>query len=135
MIEKTSTDKQLLQKLKDIFEDYQRRGFISLTTNYNYNDGNCSYLPWHAVCQDKSIHTNVRIFFDARCRDKRLGMSLNLFDWKSPNLTNSLVKKLLKFRTKSHCLDRRHRKSLFPSENQRRRHKILEIRLPTQRRR
>ena len=35
MIEKMSTDKQLFQKLKDIFGDYQRRGFISLTTNYN----------------------------------------------------------------------------------------------------
>ena len=33
MIEKMSTDKQLFQKLKDSFGDYQRRGFISLTTN------------------------------------------------------------------------------------------------------
>ena len=46
IIQKKSTDKQLFQKLKDFFADYQRRGFVSLTTNYNnYNDDNCNYLP------------------------------------------------------------------------------------------
>ena len=99
MIEKMSTDKQLFQKLKDIFGDYQRRGFISLTTNYNYNYNKCSYMPWHAVYKDNSIHTKIRMVFDASCRDKRLGMSLNDFLWKGPSSTNSLVQILLrKFR-------------------------------------
>ena len=98
MIEKMSTDKQLLQKLKDIFGDYQRREFISLTTNYNYNDDKCSYVAWHAVYKDNSIHTKVWIVFDACCRDKRLGMSLNDFLWKGPNLINNLVEILLRFR-------------------------------------
>ena len=98
MIEKMSTDEQLFQKLKDIFADYQRRGFISLTTNYNYNDDNCSYLPWHAVYKNNSIHTKVTIVFDASCKDKRLGMSLADFLWKGPILTNSLVEILFRFR-------------------------------------
>ena len=91
-----STGKQLSQKLNDIFGDYQRRGFISLTTNYNYNDDKCSYLLWHAVFKDFSIHTKVRIVFDTSCRDKRLGMSLSYFLWKGSNLTNSLVERLLR---------------------------------------
>ena len=97
MIEKMSTDKQLSQKLKVTFGDYQRRGFFSLTTNYNYNDGKCGYLPWYAVYKDNSIHTKVRIVFDASCSDKRLGISINNFLWKGPNLTNSLNGILLKF--------------------------------------
>ena len=35
---------------------------------------------------------------DASCKDKRLGMLPNNFLWKGPNLTNSLVKILLRFR-------------------------------------
>ena len=85
MMEKMSTDQQLFQNLKDIFGDNQRRGIISLTTIYNYNDHKCRYLPWHAVYKVNSIHTKVRIVFDASCRDKRLGMSLNGFLWKGPN--------------------------------------------------
>ena len=96
MIEKTSTNKQLFQKLKNFYADYQRREFISLTINYN--DDNCSYLPRHAAYKDSSIHTTVRIVFDASCKDKRLEKSLNDVPWNGSNLPNNLVVILLPFR-------------------------------------
>ena len=103
-IEKMLTEKQLFQKLKDIFGDYQRRGFISLKTTYSYKDDKCSCLLWHAVYKNYSTHTKVRVVFDASCRDKRLRTSLNNFVWIRPSLTNSLVEILLQFRLQRFAL-------------------------------
>ena len=51
-----------------------------------------------AVNKDNSIHTKIKIVFDAICKDNRLGISLDGFLFKGPILTNSLVEILLRFR-------------------------------------
>ena len=98
MIAKMSTYPSLFLKLKDIFDEYLKRGFISKTDSSNYDEDSCSYLPWHVVHKSSSLHTKVRVVFDASCKDRRLGLSLNDFLWKGPNLVNSLVEILLRFR-------------------------------------
>ena len=94
MVENVWTEKQLFQRLKDNFADYQRRGFVRLTTNSNYNDHNCCFLPSHVV--NNSIHTKVSNVSDASCKQKLLELSLNDFLSKGSNWTNSLVEKLLR---------------------------------------
>lgn len=87
-------DPELLTKYKECIEDLLKRGYAKKAPA-NGIEGKTWYLPHHAVFHPAKPG-KVRVVFD--CSAKYLGSSLNEKLLQGPDLTNSLVGVLTRFR-------------------------------------
>ena len=88
-------DAELQAAYTAVMQDYIKRGFAERVEEKNAKPGHFWFLPHHPV-----IHSNkpnkLRIVFD--CAAKHLGVSLNEALMQGPDLLNSLVGALTRFR-------------------------------------
>ena len=96
-----------LSKSPDILSEYDRiireqadNGIIEQVTAMDTND-NVSYLPHHPVVRKDVETTKVRIVYDASCKDRESGVSLNDCLHTGPPLTPLMLDILLRFREKA----------------------------------
>ena len=92
-----SRDSELRSKYKDCIEDLLKKGYATKAPPDEVQ-GKTWYLPHHAV-QHPAKPGKVRVVFD--CSAKYRGMSLNDRLLQGPDLTNSLVGVLTRFRQDS----------------------------------
>ena len=95
-----SKSPSILSEYDKIIREQVDKGIIEQVTAMDSND-NVSYLPHHPVVRNDVETTKVRIVYDASCKDRESGISLNDCLHAGPALTPLLIDILLRFREKS----------------------------------
>ena len=96
MIRKLTTDPEKLRMYNDIIQEQLSRGFIERVNNPDLTNGECHYIPHHAVLKD-STTTPLRIVYDCSFKQGEQP-SLNDCFQPGPLLLNDLTGILLRFR-------------------------------------
>ena len=92
---------KILEQYDQIISKQLREGIIEEVPSLEAPSSKVSYLPHRAVIRENVETTKVRVVFDASCKDKRSGISLNNCLHKGPSLTPLIFDILLRFRTDS----------------------------------
>ena len=95
-----SKSPSILSECDKIIREHVGKGIIEQVTAMDSND-NVSYLPHHLVFRNDVETTKVRIAYDASCKDRGSGISLNNCLHAGPALTPLMIDMLLRFREKS----------------------------------
>ena len=88
-----------LEQYDQILSEQSREGIIEEVPSLEAPSSKVSYFPHRAVIRENVEITKVRVDFDASCKDKRSGISLNNCLHKGPSLTPLIFDILLRFRT------------------------------------
>ena len=67
----------ILKQYDQIIADQLREGIIEEVPSVETPSSKVSYMPHRAVIRKNVETTKVRVVFDASCRDKQSGISLN----------------------------------------------------------
>ena len=87
----------ILDKYNDIISQQVEEGIIEQVAELEPG-GKVHYLPHRAVVREHAETTKVRIVYDASCKDRKLGVSLNDCLHVGPSLTPMILDVLLRFR-------------------------------------
>eukprot|EP00794_Sanderia_malayensis_P009579 gene9579-biopygen7911 len=87
----------VLQKYEDIIQQQVHDGIIEQVSELE-PAGKVHYLPHRAVVREDAETTKVRIVYDASCKDRKIGVSLNDCLHVGPALTPLIFDVLLRFR-------------------------------------
>ena len=88
----------ILEQYDQIISDQVREGIIEEVPSVETPSSKVSYMPHRAVSRENVETTKVRIAFDASCKDKQSGISLDQCLHKGPSLTPLIFNILLRFR-------------------------------------
>ena len=96
-IRKLKQDPKILHEYDRIISEQLQTGIISKVSKME-DAGRVSYLPHSAVVRENAETTKVRVVYDASCKDKNTGTSLNDCLHVGPSLTPLIFDILLRFR-------------------------------------
>ena len=89
---------ELLVKYDEVIKDQLANNVIEEVSELELAN-KVSYLPHQAVCRDSVETTKVRVVYDASCKERKTGSSLNDCLHKGPSLTPLIFDMLLRFRS------------------------------------
>ena len=102
MIRKLTTDPEKLRMYNDVIQEQLSRGFIERVNNPDLTNGECHYIPHHAVLKDSNT-TPLRIVYDCSFKQGEQP-SLNDCLQPGPPLLNDLTGILLRFRLHKYAI-------------------------------
>ena len=94
----------ILEQYDQIISDQLREGIIEEVPSVETPSSKVSYMPHRALIRENVETTKVRVVFDASCKDKQSGISLNQCLHKGPSLTPLIFNILLRFRAENGVL-------------------------------
>lgn len=95
MERKFAKNLSLKRQYVDFMEEYHKLGHMSQMEEDDTNEG--SYLPHHAVVNDSSLTTKLRVVFDASARTSN-GLSFNDIQACGPQIQDNLFNVVVRFR-------------------------------------
>ena len=96
-LSKLKKSPEVLQEYDNIIKDQLERGIVEKVVGLD-NSSNVHYLPHHAVIREEAETTKLRIVYDASCREKHNGTSLNDCLHVGPSLNPLLFDLLVSWR-------------------------------------
>ena len=96
-VKKLRQDPEIFKKYDEIISEQVDTGVVSKVSDMEKAE-KISYLPHSAVVREEAETTKVRIVYDASCKDKNTGTSLNDCLHVGPSLTPLIFDILLRFR-------------------------------------
>eukprot|EP00794_Sanderia_malayensis_P017243 gene17243-biopygen14837 len=96
-VRKLKQTPDVLQKYEDVIQQQVHDGIIEQVSELE-PAGKVHYLPHRAVVREDAETTRVRIVYDASCKDRKIGVSLNDCLHVGPALTPLIFDVLLRFR-------------------------------------
>ncbi|XP_065068275.1 uncharacterized protein LOC135693670 [Rhopilema esculentum] len=97
LIRKLKKDPSTLQKYDDIIKEQVELGIVEQVSEMDVTE-KVHYLPHMAVVREEAETTKVRVVYDASCKDKKFGTSLNDCLHAGPSLSPLIFDILLHFR-------------------------------------
>ena len=97
LLKKLKKDPDILSKYDEVIREQEKAGIIQKVTNLEPAD-KVHYLPHRAVVREDAETTKVRVVFDASCKKKNSGTSLNNCLHVGPPLTPLILEILLRVR-------------------------------------
>ena len=91
----------ILEQYDQITSDQLREGIIEEVPSVETPSSKVSYMPHRAVSRETVKTTKERVVFDASCKDKHSGISLNQCLHKGPSSTPLIFNILLRFRAEN----------------------------------
>lgn len=74
---KLRTEPEILSECDNIIKEQEQKGIIEQVLDLDQSKGLTHYLPHRPVVRTDAETTKVRIVYDASCKDKSFGVSLN----------------------------------------------------------